>query len=298
VRQNDKILEWLRGMILEASEKHLEFAARRQSLSVEHKGQVDLVTEADRQLQIFVVDRLRDAFPDDSIVAEEGDLSTPPSEARAIWYVDPIDGTTNFVHGHLFSCISVARWVDGRPELAAVMAPELDELYLARVGGGATREHPRRHEAAVTIRVSQCDDIARALVATGFPYARGRLARLNLALSARFLARCQGIRRAGSAALDLCWVACGRLDGYWEFSLQSWDVAAGMLIASEAGATIGDFEGEGLPLSGQRVCASTPAIFEDMLQLLAEGHDDPEIDVLAPPLTAPVSRRGPLPGEG
>ncbi len=290
-------LEWLRQLLLDAGRLHAEQAARRRELVVRHKGRVDLVTEADRIIEDFVVGRIRETFPQDAVVAEERDLETSDRGRAATWYVDPIDGTTNFVHGHLFSCISVARWEGSDPDLGGVFAPELDELYLGRVGGGAWLERPLRGPQRERLEVSARTEIDEALVATGFPYSRGALARLNLELTARVLASCQGIRRAGSAALDLCWVAAGRLDVYWEFALKPWDVAAGLIIAGEAGARLGDFETECLPLSGRRVCVATPALFDPILQLLGEGHENPTLDVLAPPSTAPVPRRGPLPGD-
>lgn len=290
---------WVRTLMLSAGELFWEFAQRRSRLHVEHKGSVDLVTRADREIQAFVVEEIRKAHPRDEIVAEEsaeGGEFRPPDGPT--WFVDPIDGTTNFVHGHLFSCISVARWQGLRPEIGAVYSPELDELYLAVAGGGATLETPRRGGSPRPLRVSQRDSLARALLATGFPYDRGLLTRLNLGLLARFLSCCQGVRRAGSAALDLCWVADGRLDGYWEMGLHPWDVAAGLLVVLEAGGRVGDFEEECLPLSGRRVVASTPRIFEELLRVLALGHDDPGIDFLASPLPASVPRRGPLLGAG
>jgi myo-inositol-1(or 4)-monophosphatase len=285
--------------MLEAGDLFWEFAESRSRLQVEHKGSVDLVTRADREIQAFVVEEIRKAHPSDEVVAEEsagGGGFQPPQQPT--WFVDPIDGTTNFVHGHHFSCISVARWQGLRPEIGAVFAPELDELYLAVAGGGATLETPRRGGPPRALEVSRADSLSRALLATGFPYDRGRLTRLNLGLLARFLSCCQGVRRAGSAALDLCWVADGRLDGYWEMGLHPWDVAAGLLVVLEAGGRVGDFEQECLPLSGRRVVASSPGIFEELLRVLALGHDDPGIDFLAPPLEAPVPRRGPLPGAG
>jgi len=287
----------LRHWLLKAGRIHGDYAARRSSLVVEHKGSVDLVTEADRRVQEFLLERLAEELPSDHVVAEESDLPRTTRSTGATWYVDPIDGTTNFVHGHLFSCISMARWVDGQPEVAGVFAPQLDELYLAGRSEGAWLERPARGQAPIRLQVSHRDCLQDALVATGFPYERGELARFNLALSAHFIAHCQGVRRAGSAALDLCWVAAGRLDAYWEMSLHPWDVAAGLLMVLEAGGKVGDFEGDGLPLDGRRVLVSAPEIFDECLRVLASGHDDPDIDVLAPPLDAPVSRRGPLPGE-
>lgn len=285
-------------LVLEAGELHLAHAARRQELDVRQKGRVDLVTEADDALQRLLVEGLRRDFPGERVVAEEGELSAAASAEGPVWYVDPIDGTTNFVHGHPFSCISVGLWVDGRPELGVVHAPEQGELFRARRGSGAWLER-RGDGDPRPLRVSGRTELRSALLATGYPYERGPLTRLNLAVTAHFLGAARGVRRAGSAALDLCWVAASRLDGFWEFALSPWDVAAGIAIAREAGATVSDFEGTGEDLlHARRLLATTPGIHEECLRTLAIAHENPELDCLAPPLTAPVARRGPLPGDG
>jgi myo-inositol-1(or 4)-monophosphatase len=266
-------LSWLRGL---AGDCAPIFArAAREGFAVDHKGAVDLVTGVDRELERLLVQCIRDRHPDDRILAEEG--SKVERRDGAIWYVDPLDGTTNFVHGFPFYGPSVARWQDGKPQLAMVFAPALDELFLASAGGGAWLERPLRGAPPQRLRTRTVSELSQALCATGFPYDReGELAQLNHACHAAIHARSRGIRRAGSAALDLCYVAAGRLDAFWEILLWPWDVAAGALIALEAGACVSDFAGESDYLHGGRICcAATPALHRSLLQLLAEVHEAP-----------------------
>ncbi len=289
------MLAILREIVLEAGAALHE--ASHDDLGIEYKGRVDLVTRVDRDLQRLLLDRLARDFSGERVVAEEQARQEVAAADGPVWYVDPLDGTTNFVHGHPFHAISVARWCGDRAEVAGVYSPALDELFLAEAGGGATLERPRAGVAARRLHVRDCPALDEALLATGFPYVRGATARLNLAICAHALSRARGLRRGGSAALDLCYVAAGRLDAYWELGLAPWDVAAGTLIAREAGAVVSDFVGRGRVLDGRRICASTPGVHRDLLALIASAHAHPEMDVLSAPLPPGVPLEGPLPGE-
>jgi len=286
----------LRTLALQAGAQMLEALDGGHNREVEHKGRVDLVTRVDREVQEWLVTEIARRFPGEPVVGEEGRQDSRTGGHEPVWYVDPIDGTTNYVHGHPFYCVSIAR-SDADGGAGVVYAPALDELFAAATGAGATLERPLRGLPPVVLRASNCDRLEEALLATGFPYERGATARLNLAITAQALARCRGVRRAGSAALDLCYVAAGRLDGYWEFALKPWDLAAGALILREAGGIVTDFEGDDDVLWSRRLAAAAPALHADLLAMIERAHTAPELDVLAPPLSAPVPRRGPLPSE-
>jgi myo-inositol-1(or 4)-monophosphatase len=232
--------------------------------SVSHKGAVDLVTAADREVEALVVRILRDSFPDHGIVAEEGHFDTVPGEY--CWYVDPLDGTTNFAHHYPHFAVSIALAHEGIPVLGVVHDPLRDEVFTGALGEGATLNGQR-------IRVSTTPRLDHGLLATGFPYDRRERARFYLRPYEAFLTRSQGIRRGGSAALDLCYVAGSRLDGFWEQSLQSWDTAAGALIVSEAGGVVSDFRGQEFRLGGDEALASNGLVHEEMIQVLRESHD-------------------------
>jgi myo-inositol-1(or 4)-monophosphatase len=286
----------LRTMALQAGAQMLEALDDGHDRQVEHKGRVDLVTRVDHEVQQWLVAEIARLFPGEPVVGEEGGQDSRTGGHEPVWYVDPIDGTTNYVHGHPFYCVSIAR-SDADGSAGVVYAPALDELFAAATGGGATLERPLRGVPPVTLRASGCERIEEALLATGFPYSRGATARLNLAITAQALARCRGVRRAGSAALDLCYVAAGRLDGYWEFALKPWDLAAGALILREAGGVVTDLEGSDDVLWSRRLAAAAPGLHAALLAMIERAHAAPDLDVLAPALDAPVPRHGPLPGE-
>ncbi len=281
-------LQRLRAVALRAGATLLDWDARRESLVVETKGaSVDLVTGADRAVQDQVLAELAREFPGELVVGEEGDFPAHAWEEDVVWFVDPLDGTTNFVHGFPFYAVSLARCVAGTPQMGVVYAPALDELFAAERSGGATLERPQRGLDPRPISISNRTSIAESLLATGFPYQRGRRARLNLACTAQVLHHCRGIRRAGSAALDLCYVAAGRLDGFWESGLSPWDVAAGMVIAHEAGAEVSGLSGQD-PLRQGRLLASVPAIHQEVHALLDAALADPEHWPLGEPFTGPT----------
>jgi myo-inositol-1(or 4)-monophosphatase len=234
---------------------------QRRPKEVVSKGRTDIVTWADGAAQVAIVEVIAAAFPDDRVVGEEGTVGDP-SAART-WIVDPLDGTSNYAHGIPFFCVSVAvRETDGPLLAGVVYDPLRDECFDAVRGGGA-----RRNGRA--IRVSEAKTVATALLATGFAYDVHDDARDNLAEFARATKVAGGIRRDGSAALDLCYVACGRFDGYWELKLHPWDVAAGILIVEEAGGRVTDLAGAAVPASGREIVSSNGAIHHELLRVLA-----------------------------
>lgn len=267
----DRELDALREIVLPAGARLLEEEGRWRQIA--YKSATEVVTDLDRELERRLVAALGQRFPGDAVVAEEG--GDRAGGSGRTWYIDPIDGTTNYVHGYAFYSISLG-CVDGRGlALGAVYAPYLDELYLARRGGGAWLERPRAGtRQALPARAEV--PITRALLATGFPYVRDGLVQCNADFMQRFLMLgCHDVRRGGSAAIDLCHVAAGKLDGYWEMSLRPWDVAAGTLIAREAGARVTSFEGVEGFLDGRSVLAAAPGLYDAMLAVLREGRHGP-----------------------
>jgi myo-inositol-1(or 4)-monophosphatase len=226
---------------------------------------IDLVTEVDHACEALIVERIHAARPKDAILAEEGG-GEDRAGASWRWVIDPLDGTMNFAHGYPRFCVSIGVQRDGRGEVGVVYDPLLDELFAAERGQGATRN-------GRPIRVSRVDALGRALLATGFAYDVHRSIDDNIAHFARFVKRARGLRRDGSAALDLCYVAAGRFDGFWELKLHAWDVAAGNLIVEEAGGRTSDFSGKPAPGDGRETVASNGLIHEAMLELLQ--HDEP-----------------------
>ena len=219
----------------------------------------DMVTEMDTAAEELIVGRLSEARPDDSILAEEGADRTGTSAIR--WVIDPLDGTTNYLYGHLRYGVSIAAEVDGETVVGVVADPSLDEVFTATKGGGAfLNGEPITH--------SDHDDLATALIATGFSYLPEDRVRQAQVLTT-VLPAVRDIRRHGSAALDLCWAACGRVDAYYEVGLQPWDIAAGVLVASEAGAVVCGVDGG--PASAESVMAAAPGMAQALLRLLAEA---------------------------
>ena len=234
-------------------------------IGFELKGDYDLVTEADRASERLIVERLRSHFPAHAIVAEEGGGQAGASEYR--WYVDPLDGTTNFAHG--FPAFNVTMGLERSGEVIAgvVFDPLRNEMFTAERGSGAFLNGRRIH-------VSKAARIEDSLVATGFP-SRKRHQNVNVHFYYQLAMLSHGVRRAGAAALDLAYVACGRLDAFWEFSLHPWDMAAGELLVREAGGVCSDMHGGPLSLRGPHVLADNGAIHAEMVELFAEifaGH--------------------------
>jgi len=224
---------------------------------------IDLVTEVDHACEALCIERIRAARPRDAILAEEGGGEERPG-ASWRWVIDPLDGTMNFAHGYPRFCVSIGIELEGCAEIGVVYDPLLDELFAATRGGGATRN-------GRPIRVSRVRELGKALLATGFAYDVHRSIDDNIAHFAKFVKRARGLRRDGSAALDLCYVAAGRFDGFWELKLRAWDVAAGNLMVEEAGGRTSDFAGNPASGDGRETVASNGAIHEAMLELLRRG---------------------------
>jgi myo-inositol-1(or 4)-monophosphatase len=206
-----------------------------QEHQVDYKGAIDLVTEIDHESEDYVLGEIQRLFPGHQIVSEE--IGLVPGRAGAQWFVDPLDGTVNYAHGIPFFSVSIAYAHEGVMTLGVVYDPMRDELFSAERGQGASLNGRR-------LQVSQVTELLRSLLVTGFPYDTLTNTHNNLENYGRFARLSQGVRRLGSAALDLSYVAAGRLEGYWEMSIKPWDVAAGGLIASEAGATVTNLAGQ------------------------------------------------------
>jgi myo-inositol-1(or 4)-monophosphatase len=220
----------------------------------------NLVTEADTQSEALIRDLVRASFPDDVIVGEEGGPSGTDFGHR--WLVDPLDGTVNYTHGYRCFCVSIALQCEGRLAFGVVYDPMADEEYAAQRGGGATCN-------GQPVRVSPVEKLEDALLVTGFPPYRPDDPNDNTKAFLAFFPRAQALRRDGSAALDLCYVAAGRLDGFWEPGLHAWDVAAGIVIVTEAGGRVTGYRGEEVRVDGGRIVASNGRIHDAMLAVLA-----------------------------
>lgn len=235
----------------------------RRGFHIERKThQIDLITDADRASERAILERIRAEFPDHEVLAEEGGLSAARSAAYR-WVVDPLDGTTNFAHGLPIYAVSIGLEHDGRLIAGVVWDPARRELFVGELGRGATMN-------GAPLRVSATASLNEALLVTGFAY-NIRETRNNLDHFSRFSVTAQGVRRLGAAALDLCYVAAGRMDGFWEMSLHPWDVAAGALIVTEAGGRMSDFSGSAqFSIYGKELVASNGRIHDAMLKVLAD----------------------------
>jgi len=238
-------------------------------VATEYKGDVDLVTEADRASEQLIGERLHAAFPTHGIYGEEGTRDRLDSEYR--WYIDPLDGTTNFAHGFPAFCVSMglerrsadlAPEADGEVVAGVIYDPLRDEMFSVERGRGAWLNGRQIH-------VSKTKELAEALTATGFP-SQKRHNSPNIHFYQQITLRSHGVRRAGSAALDLAYVACGRLDGYWEFKLNPWDTSAGALLVEEAGGEITHFDGGKFTLDSREVLASNGLIHGELKHIFEE----------------------------
>ncbi|MBI5451464.1 MAG: inositol-1-monophosphatase [Gammaproteobacteria bacterium] len=229
---------------------------KRDQLQVSNKARNDYVSEVDRLAEQAIVDILRKTYPDHGILAEEGGHTTGDEH---LWIIDPLDGTTNFLHGFPQFSVSIALQVKGRIEQAVVYNPVNDELYTASRGRGALMNSRR-------LRVSGAKELEGSLIGTGFPFKQPEHLDCYLQTFRALHTEVAGIRRAGSAALDLAFVASGRLDGFWEIGLNPWDMAAGVLLVEEAGGLIGDFAGGHDYMSSGNIVAGSPKIFKAILQ--------------------------------
>jgi myo-inositol-1(or 4)-monophosphatase len=231
----------------------------QQNVKVEYKGDADLVTIADRKSEALIRERIRKYWPTHDVLGEEQGLVDTGSDYR--WYVDPLDGTTNFAHGFPVFCVSMALEYKGRRIAGVICDPTRDELFAAEQGSGAYLNQQR-------ISVSKISNLAECLVGTGFP-SHKRHKNPNIFFYHQITLRTHGVRRAGSAALDLCNVACGRFDGFWEFNLNPWDTAAGVLIVEEAGGRITDFSGGPFQLNSRETLASNGLVHSALLNEFA-----------------------------
>lgn len=226
---------------------------------VSYKGEIDLVTEMDKKAQEYIVKKLSSFFPSYGFMAEEDFSKLKNSDYK--WIIDPLDGTTNYAHGLPVYCISIALEVEKEIVLGVVYSPHFQELFSAVKNNGAYLNGKK-------VVVSKTDCLGKSLLATGFPYDVRTSSKNNINHFNQFVTRAQAIRRCGSAALDLCFVACGRFDGFWEMKLNPWDVASGTLMVQEAGGMVTDFRGESFNIYGKEVLASNGKIHQEMVKVL------------------------------
>jgi len=226
---------------------------------IAYKGDFDLVTQADRRSEKVIVERLQRYFPGHAVAAEEGTGTDSDAEYR--WHVDPLDGTTNFAHGYPCFCVSMALARRGQLILGVVYNPVCDEMFTAARGEGATFNGKKIH-------CSKIGAVKNSLLCTGFPNHK-RESHPNIYYYWDFTLRSHGVRRDGSAALDLAYVAAGRFDGFWEFGLKPWDTAAGIVLVEEAGGSVSDLDGQPYTLGGRTILASNGLIHEEMKQIAA-----------------------------
>ncbi len=240
-----------------AGEIQLEGLTR--SRQIQYKSPINLVTDVDHACERAIVDLIQGSFPHHDILAEEGSGKRKDSEFK--WIIDPLDGTTNYAHGYRLFCTSIALEYRGEIVVGAVYDPNRQEMYLAERGSGATLN-------GQALRVSGVERVGQAMLATGFAYNVRETRENNLDHFTDFLFRAQALRRDGVAAIDLCYVAAGRYDGFWELNLFPWDVAAGFLILEQAGGRVSDFRGRPFDVYLKEIVASNGSIHLEMLEIL------------------------------
>ena len=242
----------------------------KQRIGFTYKGDADLVTAADKASEKLITDRIRKEFPGHDLFGEEGTRSNTGSEYR--WYIDPLDGTTNFAHGFPVFCVSLGLEFRGERIAGVVYDPTRNEVFAAEKGSGAFLNGER-------IKVSKVDNLAECLTATGFP-SHKRHKNPNIFFYHVITLKTHGVRRAGSAALDLAYVAAGRLDAFWEFNLNPWDTAAGVVLVQEAGGKVTQFDGSGWLLDSKETLASNGLVHQEMIKVMTdvfEGRDLPKL---------------------
>ena len=261
----DAAIEWARaaGAVLRQ--------AYGGSHALERKSAIDLVTDTDRRAEAVILERLRQRFPGHAVLAEEsgaheagGSATMQRAESPVRWLIDPLDGTTNFAHNYPFFSVSIAAEAAGRLVAGAVYDPVREEMFAAAAGHGATL-----NDAA--LRVSSIERLEDSLLVTGFPYDVREHPERHVPLFQAFLMRAQGIRRDGSAALNLCYLAMGRFDGFWEGSLSPWDMAAGVLVVREAGGEVTRYDGGAFTLDGRQILATNGRLHAEMKQVIREN---------------------------
>lgn len=233
------------------------------ALKIDRKGAIDLVTEMDRASEAVCLARIRAAFPGHAILAEESGAiaGSGTGAGEPTWIVDPLDGTTNYAHGHPQWCVTIAFAVGGKVEAGVTFDPLRDELFAAEAGRGATLN-------GRTLRVSSVGTLNESMIATGFPYDRRERADFYMPFYRAAVVASQGVRRAGAAALDIAWVAAGRMDLYFEFGIRPWDVAAGELMVREAGGTVSDMKGGPHLLDGRNTLATNGRLHAESVAML------------------------------
>ncbi len=234
-----------------------------ESVRVSQKQVNDFVTEVDQGAEAIIIETLLTAYPGHGILAEESGQEHGAKDSDYVWIIDPLDGTTNFIHGLPVYCVSIALAVKGKIEQAVVYDPTRNDLFTATKGRGAFLNDRR-------IRVSKRIRMTESLISTGFPFRPGDDFQTYLAMMAEVMPRCAGLRRPGAAALDLAYVAAGRTEGFFEAGLQIWDMAAGSLLVTEAGGLIGNFTGDANFLEHKECLAGTPKIYAQLVSLLGK----------------------------
>lgn len=242
----------------EAGQILLEKFGRKINISL--KGDINLVTEADLASEKLIIERIKSYYPKHSILAEESGNAVVSGDSSWKWIIDPLDGTTNFAHGYPCFCVTLALEHEGKIVLGVTFDPTRNELFAAERGQGATLNNK-------PIRVSETEKLSDALLVTGFPYNFKEKENFARSLT-NFLLQSRGVRRDGSAAIDMAYVACGRFDGFWEEGLNPWDVAAGILLIEEAGGRVSYYDGSPFSIYSPPICASNGLIHEEMLQVL------------------------------
>jgi len=267
----DERMEAVRKTIRSAGEFLIDRFGKEIRGGIEEKKANDFVTEVDRGSERIITGALLESFPEIGLFAEEGGVT---GSAERFWIIDPLDGTTNFIHGYPVFAVSIALYEKGGTTLGAVYDPTRDELFEAVRGGGAFCN-------GEPIRVSNAALLSESLLGTGFPFSVPRHIDAYLAAFRELFLRCRGMRRAGSAALDLCHVAAGRLDGFWELYLKPWDMAAGALIVEEAGGAVDDFFGGGDYLSAGHIVAATRALLPSIVEVTRARFSPSDVESLS-----------------
>ena len=227
---------------------------------ISYKGRIDLVTNVDKKAEDIIIKIIKKSYPNHNILTEESEHSYNPNQ-EFCWVIDPLDGTTNYVHKFPFVSVSIALQKNQESILGIVYNPILEEFFYSEIGKGSFRNGNR-------ISVSKTSIISNAFLSTGFPYKINDEKRNNISNFAKIIRRCRGIRRAGSAAIDLCYVATGIFDGFWELELSPWDTAAGILIIKQAGGTITNFDGSKFSIFNKEIIATNGHIHKELLNIL------------------------------
>jgi myo-inositol-1(or 4)-monophosphatase len=261
-------LDKSREIALKAAKEAAKFIASRvgQIRQIDYKSAYNIVTDVDKGSEAIIIEIIRSAFPNHTILAEEGGGQGDKAQANKFdptrrWLIDPLDGTTNFTHAYPFFAVSIGLEIDGEMQIGVVLNPTNNELFFAQKGHGAfLNDEP--------IKVSNIDDLAASLLATGFPADTATSKHRNIEPFTHITNESHGVRRDGSAALDLCFVACGRLDGFWEMKLAPWDVAAGSLIVNEAGGQVSNLENGKLDFGSGHILATNKLIHDQVVAAL------------------------------